>query len=111
VADVVFTWTCATTGVLPLRETEDGTVHEGRLCGLESDVVTEQERFTWPVRPPEGKIEIFEMFPVASPAETVSGPLFITASPGAAALTIVTSTVFGMLTPSVVLSVPLMFIV
>ena len=69
-ADVVFTWTCATTGVLPLRETEDGTVHEGRLCGLESDVVTAQVKFTAPVNPFEGVRLIVEVLALVAPAVT-----------------------------------------
>jgi hypothetical protein len=97
--------------VVPFNVIDDGTVHVGRLCGLESDVVTEQERFTCPVSPPDGMIEIFEVFPVAAPAETLSGPLFMTARDGDAEGATVTWKVFVKLTPSVVLSEPLIFAV
>lgn len=57
VAGVVLTETCATAGVVPFKVTDDGAEHVGRLCGLGSDVVTMQERFTWPAKPPEEKTE------------------------------------------------------
>ena len=61
VEGVEFTWTCAITGVVSFNVTDDGTVHVGRLCGLESDVVTEQVRFTCPVNAPSGVMVIVDV--------------------------------------------------
>jgi hypothetical protein len=103
---VVFTWTWAVTGAVPFNVTDGGTEHVGRLCGLEIDVLTEQERFTSPASPPDGITVMIDVSPAVAPADTLSGPLFITARDGEAADVTIIWKVPVKLIPSDVLSEP-----
>ena len=56
--------------------TVDGTLQSIGLVAFAGDVVTAQERFTTPAKPPEGDAEIVEVFPVAAPALMAIAPAF-----------------------------------
>lgn len=93
-AEVVFTAASATTGDVPFKASEDGTVQAGKLAGFGTVVVTKHERFTWPVRPPDGMTETYVALTVELPGATFKDPLFMMVRDGEASAVTVTCTVF-----------------
>jgi hypothetical protein len=78
--------TLAGMAVVPLIVMDVGTVQVGALAGFGIVVVTAQERFTCPVKPPEGMIVTREVFPLFAPGPMVMLPPLYIANDGTGVL-------------------------
>ena len=82
----------AVTAVVPVTDSEVGTVQVTGLTALAGAVVTAQLRATVPVNPFEGVMLTVDVLPVVAPAVTAIAPLFDSANVGVAAALMVTLT-------------------